>query len=210
MAGSKIVWTPIGESGTENVDLTNLGLQRLAGGVETDAERTITPAGRAVVLFHDVWSTYEVHVDGIHRTDDAQAWLQLQSFLAHAGSGAEFTLQVDSAKTYSSTLSAGAARGATTLSVASATGLAAGDTVVIEHATDPRRQSTSISGPPAPTSFTISPALHHAQPAGSAVRHFQFLEHCRCRPGEIALAERDAGLGVHLWDFRMRFRTFRA
>lgn len=210
MGASKIVWTPIGEAGTESITLTNLGLQRLAGGTETDAERTVTPSGRAVVLFHDIWSAYEMHVDGIHRTEDSLVWLQMQSFLAHAQVGAAFTVQVDSAKTYKGTTTVGAARGATSLSVGSTSGLAAGDTVVIEHATDPRRQSTSVSGPPAPTSFTISPALHHAMPIGSSVKHFQFLEFCRCRSGEIAFEERDAGLGVNLWDFRMRFRTFRA
>lgn len=210
MAGARIVWTPLGETGTEYVDLTTFGLQRLAGGEESDAELTPTPAGRAVVLWHDSWEAYEVHVDGIHRTEDSLAFLQLHSFLAHARAGAAFEFRIDNAKTYSATLTANAARGATTLTVASTTGLSSGDTIQLEHVSDPRRQMTTISGTPTGTTFSISPALHHALPIGSKVQHFQYLKFCRVLGGDVTFTERDAGLGAHLWDFRARFRTFRA
>lgn len=209
MAGCKIVWTPIGESATESIDFAAFGLQRLAGGVRTDAARQDTPAGRAVVVFHDVWSYYELHVDGISRSEDGATWLALQSFLAHAQASAEFAVQVDSAKTYNSTLTVGIVRGNTSCTVGSTTGLSAGDTIVLEHPTDPRRQMTTISGPPTPTTFTISPGAIMAFPNGSAVRHFQYMPRCRALEGEILFVERDAGLGANLWDLRLRFRTFR-
>lgn len=207
MAEAQIRWKPFGAVSTQTIDFASFGLQRMQGGHESDRELTPTPAGRAVVIWHDSFDRYEIHCDAIHRIDNSLQFLQLNSFLPYAQAGGEFEFRGDGAKASATTLSTNAAEAATSLTVVSASGISAGDTIVVEHATDPRSQLTMVTGPPSGGTFNISPFLYSAMPSGSAVRHFQFF--ARCRADAASFVERDAGLGAHLWDFRMRFRTFR-
>jgi len=207
--GARIKWTPIGESGTEYVDFSDFGIQRFAGGERTDAERTITPAGFGVVLWHDSWYEYELHVDAIHRITDTATWHQLQSFLAHASAGAAFSFAGESTDDYAAVLTAGAARGTNDIVVADTSGVSSGDSLVLEHALDPRRITVSVTVVTSATELLVTPALHHSLPAGSSVTHWEYFETCRANSKDVKLTERDAGLGANLWDFRIRFRTLR-
>lgn len=204
--GATITWIPFGASTAKTLDFAPWGIQRLSGGHEADREVVHTPAGRAVVQWIDSWDTYELHVDAIHRIDDAN-WIVFENLLPFLVAYGEFSFAADSNKDSETTLSAGAAEAASSISVVSTSGFSAGDTIMIEHVTDARQIMTAISGPPGGGTMNISPLLYSPMPTGSKVRHFQYFP--KCRAEAASFTERDAGLGANLWDFRVRFRTFR-
>ncbi len=207
--GARITWAPIGETATQYVDLSDYGLQRLASNTRSNAKLVVAPSGYAATIYHDIWTEFELHVDGIDKASDGATWRMLQIFCCHAEVSQEFEFAVESSKTYSNQLNGSHANGSTVLTVDSTTGLSSGDTIWVEHLTDPRRMSCALTGPPTSTQFNITPALVMDFVDNSPVYHFQYHEKCRAKAGAVKFTERDAGLGANLWDFRMKFRSYR-
>jgi hypothetical protein len=209
-------YVQIGESGSSTgIDLgTNLGIQKLAGNVRVDSASVDTEGGRRVTLTADVWHEFDLEVDAVSQVLNTNVWNHLHQFVGHVLAGGEFAFEYDSAKVANTTLSVAASRGNSTITVASASGISDGDWLYLENLDEPRKnQVVRVSGAPAGSVITITQFILVALPIGSVCRHWQYFPKCRIvEPIDrnVSFVERPAGQGVSLWDFAMRFRTFRA
>lgn len=83
--------------------------------------------------------------------------------------GGAFTFAKDSAKMSSTTLSSGAASGASSIFVNSITGISSGDTLVIRS--DTALDFIKVNGAPSGSTITLTETLNSAFASGSVVRH---------------------------------------
>lgn len=86
-----------------------------------------------------------------------------------ASKGGAWRFARDNTKTALTSLTAGAAAGATSIIVASITGISSGDQLILRNSTD--QMLVKVSGAPSGSTITLSEALDVAFTNGSRVRH---------------------------------------
>lgn len=214
MANPQFKWTPKGEASTESLDLDLYGargLQQLRGWRQTDERASVSSGGVAVTLVHDAWWEYELKLDAINRQNNALIFQRLSSFTAHVLAGGLFAFSIDSAKTLSTLLNGAVVKGATTIVVDDDAGVAIGDDLFLEDATDPTRwQIYRTTGTGGSNSWNSSHGTSFGFPDNTPVFAFEHFPTCRANGrNPVRLFERAAGKGADLWDFRLRFRTVR-
>ena len=208
MSDPRITWTPDGESSSVTLDFPH-GLTRLQGLRNVQRGLAVSASGVATSVVYDAWAEFLVELRAVSRESDPTAFAKLTAWWSHAARGGEFAFAVDSSKMSSTTLSAAASQGDTTVSVASTTGFSAGDWVVFEDDDDPTKWERHRISSVGTGTLTIGAGLAWSYASGSPVRHAEYWPKCVCLETKSPLVEREAGRGAHLWDLRFRFRQVR-
>lgn len=209
----RLGWTPTGDSAT-TLDMPSGQLPYLFQGLRNaDRAMSITPGGVAVTVVHDVFRAYRFQWRAIRRITDATFWSQLTEFISHCYGGGKFSLALDSAKVFDSTLNGGIAQAAATATtVAAPTSVATGDVIDIQHPTLPDRfgQFTVLSKNDGAKTITFDQNLRRSFPTASIIRHADYFPLCVMLEDESPLEERAGGQGAYLWDLSFTFRTVTA
>ncbi len=210
----ELAWKPLNKVEEVVLDLdTELGLERLAPRTQSDERTILTSAGGAFAVATDIWREYDVRIPAIDPDVTPEVWAGLHSFGHHALHGGTFRFTADADRAVDTTLSSAALAGATTLDLPTAAedAIAAGDYLIVHDAADFRiTEVVKVAAVAADVELSWGLLMAHA--TASVVRHREHLPLCRLNlpsSRSLSFAERDAGRGVNLWDFRMRFRTLR-
>jgi hypothetical protein len=169
----------------------------------------ISHSGQAVSVVHSQVTVYAVKFIPLKLPGtDLDFYARLWQFVAHAKAGGEFSFAVDSAKDSSTTLSAQAAAGATSLSLTSTAGMSVGDVLYIEHLTDKSKWEKNVINA-IPGAVTLEQAVVETYPASSIVRHHEYFPTCVIGDPYGMLLEKQAGQGANRYDFAFSFTAVR-
>lgn len=214
MGDRKITWTPTGESGTDTLNLTQLGIvNAFEGFTVPSGDIAFTIGGESFSQMWDQYFKYKLKMRAISRELNPSAgvypWGRVSQFVAHANHGGVFTFAMDDDNDVDDTLAAAASRGDQQFEISDTTDLAAGDWVYIEYYGNPMRfQISKIDSVDSGVLFTIHDDAVYSYPINSIVRHWEFFPSCVFTK-RADFRERSAGQGSHLWDLTMQFRTVR-
>lgn len=110
----------------------------------------------------------------IEAFDDRTLFERLRAFEAWASRGKPFAFSFDAAKQSSTTLTASAAVGATSLTVASIVGFAAGDRIWLRSADGLSYEAATIAGAPSGSTLPLASGLAYAYAVADEVRHADY------------------------------------
>lgn len=129
--------------------------------------------GEVLNISADVMHSFAIRWLVNSNATDAALRYHLYEFVEWARQGKAWTFARDSSKASSTTLSAGAAVGDTTLTVTSISGFSSGDLCILRSST--QIELVKINGAPSGNTITLADTLNFDYASGSRFRHEQYM-----------------------------------
>ncbi len=213
MGNTQIIYAPLTGygSGTRTVSMgSHPVLSVFDGGTRPTARQTITVGGKAVTIFSDTHDEFEVELEAISKTDDADVFQKVMAWWTHAQQGVEFAFVLDAAKDGDETLTGAHTAGDTAVTISDTTDFAAGEWVRIISASNPGVISpVEIDSIDTGTTLTLERGIQFNHADGDVFRAVDYFPVCVYIGNKPPLTEREAGRGVNLWDLSFKFRSVR-